>query len=74
MGPMYKKRKVVTTKVEEVNFDDDARQEWLTGFRKRKLQRIKQAQEVAEKKSKEEKRIDRKRVCFGSNRGALNTG
>lgn len=74
MGPMWKKRKVVTTKVEEVNFDDAARQEWLTGFRKRKLQRIKQAQEVAEMKSKEEKRVDRKRVCFGPNRTAPNTG
>jgi ribosomal RNA-processing protein 17 len=74
MGPVYKKRKVVTAKVEEVNFDDTARQEWLTGFRKRKLQRIKQAQEVAEKKYKEEKRSDRKRVCVDCDRTALHAG
>lgn len=60
MGPMSKKRKL--TKVEEVNFDADARHEFLTGFRKRKQQRIKHAQEAAEKRAREEKRQDRKMV------------
>ncbi|KAJ5628221.1 hypothetical protein N7490_010449 [Penicillium lividum] len=61
MGAYPKKRKL-TPKVEEVNFDSDARQEWLTGFHKRKVQRIKQAQEVAIEKMKEEKRSDRAKV------------
>lgn len=57
MGPLSKKRKL--TKVEEVNFDPDARHEFLTGFRKRKQQRIKHAQEAAEKRAREERRQDR---------------
>lgn len=62
MGPLSKKRKL--TKVEEVNFDPDARHEFLTGFRKRKQQRIKHAQEAAEKRAREERRQDRKRVIY----------
>lgn len=61
MGPMSKKRKL-DTKVEEVNFDDDARHEFLTGFHKRKVQRAKHAQEIAEKKMREERRSDRAKV------------
>ncbi|KAK2065659.1 nucleolar protein 12 [Colletotrichum caudatum] len=49
-----KKRKAVSA-VEEVNFDFDARQDYLTGFHKRKLQRVKWAQEQAAKKAREEK-------------------
>jgi len=73
MGPMSKKRKVAP-KVEEVNFDGEARQEWLTGFRKRKQQRIKHAQEVAEKRYKEEKRLDRQKVCDDFDRSAPDAG
>lgn len=60
MGPVAKRRK--TTKVEEVSFDAADREEFLTGFRKRKQQRIKHAQEIAIKRAKEEKRQDRKKV------------
>lgn len=62
MGPQAKRRKVAA-KVDEVNFDPAARHEFLTGFRKRKLQRARHAQEIAEKRAKEDARQDRKRVC-----------
>ncbi|PYH43401.1 rRNA-processing protein RRP17 [Aspergillus saccharolyticus JOP 1030-1] len=61
MGPQAKKRKVAS-KVEEINFDSADRESFLTGFRKRKQQRIKHAQEVAIKKAKEMKREERKRI------------
>ncbi|OJK05332.1 hypothetical protein ASPACDRAFT_1884891 [Aspergillus aculeatus ATCC 16872] len=60
MGPQAKRRKVAS-KVEEINFDAADRESFLTGFRKRKQQRIKHAQEVAIKKAKEMKREERKR-------------
>ncbi|KAK1989413.1 nucleolar protein 12 [Colletotrichum cereale] len=56
-----KKRKAVSA-VEEVNFDFDARQDYLTGFHKRKLQRVKWAQEQAAKKAREEKIEMRKQL------------
>ncbi|KAI5285613.1 hypothetical protein KEM54_000428 [Ascosphaera aggregata] len=67
MGPMPKRRKlsnkVDTTSVEEeIIFDNEARREFLTGFHKRKLQRAKHAQEVAERRMKEEKREQKKRL------------
>jgi ribosomal RNA-processing protein 17 len=62
MGPQAKKRKL-TPKVEEINFNDVDRQEFLTGFRKRKQQRIRHAQELAAKRAREEKRLERKKVC-----------
>ncbi|EKV05568.1 Protein required for cell viability Rrp17, putative [Penicillium digitatum] len=64
MGPKdLKKRKIVAgPKVEEVNFDSESRQEWLTGFHKRKVQRAKHAQENAAKRYKEEKREARKKI------------
>ncbi|KAJ5938223.1 Nucleolar protein 12 [Penicillium verhagenii] len=58
----FPKKRKLTPKVEEVNFDTDARQEWLTGFHKRKVQRAKEAQEVAIEKMKEEKRHDRAKL------------
>lgn len=64
MAPQAKRRKVTTTAVEEVNFDPDARQEFLTGFHKRKVQRSKHAQEIAEKKAKEERLVTRRKVGF----------
>lgn len=63
MGPQAKRRKVAS-KVEEVNFDPAARHEFLTGFRKRKQQRVRHAQEVAEKRAKEDAREEKKRVCM----------
>lgn len=62
MGPSAKRRKLAS-KTEEVNFDPAARHEFLTGFRKRKQQRARHAQEVAEKRAKEEARLEKKRVC-----------
>ncbi|KAJ5817996.1 Nucleolar protein 12 [Penicillium robsamsonii] len=63
MGPKdLKKRKIVAgPKVEEVNFDNESRHEYLTGFHKRKVQRAKHAQDNAMKRYKEEKREARKR-------------
>lgn len=52
----------MTSAVEEVNFDFEARQEYLTGFHKRKQQRIKNAQEEAAKRARQEKLELRKQV------------
>jgi ribosomal RNA-processing protein 17 len=59
--PPPKKRKAEPT-IEEVNFNFDAREEYLTGFHKRKVQRQKWAQEQAAKREKEEKLLTRKQV------------
>ncbi|KAJ8608051.1 hypothetical protein MRB53_039886 [Persea americana] len=48
--------------IEEVTFDPDARQDYLTGFHKRKVQRIKHAQEQAAKEAKEQKIEARKQL------------
>ena len=60
MGPALKKRK--TTAVEEVTFDFEARSEYLTGFRRRKLHRIKRAQEEAIKQDRLDRLENRKKV------------
>lgn len=52
----------MTSAVEEVNFDFEARQEYLTGFHKRKQQRIKNAQEEAAKRARQEKLELRKQI------------
>lgn len=59
LPPPNKKRKS-TSEIEEIAFDQDARAEFLTGFHKRKQQRIKNAQEVAAKRARQEK-IDMRR-------------
>ncbi|KEQ75977.1 hypothetical protein M436DRAFT_27704, partial [Aureobasidium namibiae CBS 147.97] len=56
------KRRKTTTQVDELKFDPEARNEWLTGFRKRKQQRIKHAQEQSAKIEKEEKVKARKEM------------
>jgi ribosomal RNA-processing protein 17 len=61
LPPPNKKRKT-TSAVEEVNFDFDARHEYLTGFHKRKQQRIKNAQEEAAKRERQEKLETRRQV------------
>ncbi|RKK90645.1 hypothetical protein BFJ71_g11404 [Fusarium oxysporum] len=61
LPPPSKKRKM-TAAVEEVNFDFEARQEYLTGFHKRKQQRIKNAQEEAAKRARQEKLELRKQI------------
>jgi ribosomal RNA-processing protein 17 len=62
MLPSVKKRKHSAPIVEEVKFDDDARADYLTGFHKRKVQRVKHAQEQAVKQDKAERIEARKRV------------
>lgn len=57
-----KKRRKGEPPLEEIRFDSDAREEYLTGFHKRKLQRIKHAKEEALKKEREEKVAARKVV------------
>ena len=59
--PPRKKRKIVSA-IEEISFDPGAREEYLTGFHKRKLQRIKNAQEEAAKREREDKLAARKAV------------
>ena len=62
MSRSVKRRKVTKHLVEEVTFDTAAREEYLTGFHKRKVARAKHAQELAEKRAKEEKARDRREV------------
>jgi ribosomal RNA-processing protein 17 len=55
MPPSSKRRKLNSTATEEITFDFAAREEYLTGFHKRKQARVRHAQEVAAKKEKEER-------------------
>lgn len=64
LPPPSKKRKATHT-VEEIAFDNGARQEYLTGFHKRKVQRQKHAQEEAARRAREEKIEFRKQVSPG---------
>lgn len=61
--PSGKRRKSAPT-IEEITFDTSAREDYLTGFHKRKLQRAKHAKEEAAKKEREEKIAARKIVCL----------
>ena len=61
MAPAAKRRK--TGQLEEIVFDLAARQDYLTGFHKRKEARKKHAQETAAKIEKEERVQARKQVC-----------
>jgi ribosomal RNA-processing protein 17 len=61
LPPPSKKRKA-THSIEEISFDNDARADYLTGFHKRKLQRVKNAQEEAAKRARQEKIDTRKQV------------
>jgi len=64
LPPPSRKRKAAHS-IDEISFDGKARNEYLTGFHKRKQQRIKNAQEQAALKEKEERREMRKEVsCF----------
>jgi ribosomal RNA-processing protein 17 len=63
--PPPAKRRKIKSAIEEINFDFDARAEYLTGFHKRKLQRARQAQEEAAKKAREDRIATRKKVCYG---------
>ncbi|KAF6227419.1 hypothetical protein HO133_008863 [Letharia lupina] len=57
--PPRKKRKSASA-IEEISFDFSAREDYLTGFHKRKLLRIKHAKEEAAKKDREDKLAARK--------------
>jgi hypothetical protein len=59
--PILKRKR--TSAVEEIAFDPSARQEYLTGFHKRKLHRAALAQEHAKKREREERIEFRKKVC-----------
>jgi ribosomal RNA-processing protein 17 len=61
-GPPNKKRKINVVVPEKIEFDFSAREEYLTGFHKRKVARQKFAQDEAAKKEKEEKLRFRKEV------------
>ena len=62
MMPPTKRRKIFA--VEEITFDSAAREEFLTGFHKRKLARVKHAQEETAKKEREERVKKRREVRF----------
>jgi ribosomal RNA-processing protein 17 len=66
MGPPTKKRKITVTVPEKIEFDFSAREEYLTGFHKRKVARQKFAQDEAAKKEKEEKLRFRKEVSHSN--------
>lgn len=65
LPPQPKKRKR-TAAIEEISFDFDARADYLTGFHKRKVERMKRAQAENEKKAKEERILQRKQVNISS--------
>ena len=60
-GPPPKKRK--TSALTEITFDPAAREEYLTGFHKRKEERKKHAQAENAKRAYEEKLKFRREVC-----------
>jgi len=60
--PPNKKRKIKTVHEEKIDFDPAAREEYLTGFHKRKLARRKFAEDENAKKEKEEKLRFRKEL------------
>lgn len=62
--PPPKKRRKSGPTIEEISFDTSAREDYLTGFHKRKLQRIKHAKEQAAKKEREERIEARRIVCL----------
>lgn len=62
-APLPPKRRKPVPTIEEIQFDASAREDYLTGFHKRKLQRIKNAKEEAAKKEREERIQARKHVC-----------
>ncbi|PHH91033.1 hypothetical protein CDD83_1872 [Cordyceps sp. RAO-2017] len=61
LPPPSKKRRTASS-IEEIAFDDGARHEFLTGFQKRKQQRIKHAQEQATKQARQERLEARRQV------------
>ncbi|KAK5113914.1 hypothetical protein LTR85_010447 [Meristemomyces frigidus] len=62
MAPVFKRRKLDSKQVEEITFDPSARQEYLTGFHKRKVARKETAREQAIKREKEERVTQRQQI------------
>ncbi|KAI9795886.1 MAG: hypothetical protein M1833_006613 [Piccolia ochrophora] len=62
MAPPAKRRKKSAPTVEEISFNPEAREEYLTGFHKRKVQRIKHSQELAAKKERADKLEERRQL------------
>nr|POE63286.1 ribosomal rna-processing protein 17 [Quercus suber] len=60
--PPTKKRRTDKNQLAEITFDPSARNEYLTGFHKRKQQRIKNAQELAAKMEREERVKERRQL------------
>jgi ribosomal RNA-processing protein 17 len=60
MAPIAKRRK--PEPVDEISFDPASREQYLTGFHKRKQLRIKHAQETAAKHEREQRIQQRKDV------------
>jgi ribosomal RNA-processing protein 17 len=58
--PFYRKKR--KTQIEEIEFKPDDREEYLTGFRKRKQQRVKLAQAEAAKKAREARNESRRKL------------
>jgi ribosomal RNA-processing protein 17 len=57
-----KVRPIKAPKTLELTFDTAARQDYLTGFSKRKKARAQAARETAEAKDKEERKVQRREV------------
>ncbi|KAK0282834.1 hypothetical protein LTR91_006567 [Friedmanniomyces endolithicus] len=62
MAPLSKKRRLDSQQPAELNFDVSARQEYLSGFHKRKIARKENARETAIKRDKEERVVQRKQM------------
>ena len=61
--PTSKKKRKAAPAIEEIVFDASAREDYLSGFHKRKLQRIKHARGEAAKREREERLNSRRLVC-----------
>lgn len=61
-GQKYKQKKVKKNGVDEVIFDKSSREEYLTGFHKRKLQRQKKAQESIKEQERLARIEERKQI------------
>ena len=68
MAPLTKKRRLDSQQPAELNFDVSARQEYLSGFHKRKVARKENARETAIKRDKEERVVQRKQVRLVTSR------
>ncbi|KAI9832849.1 MAG: hypothetical protein M1826_001015 [Phylliscum demangeonii] len=60
--PPTKRRKVSASKIEVINFDFTAREDYLSGFHKRKVERAKHAQALAAKKARADRIEQRRRI------------